>query len=59
MALAKVDHVPRLGPRVAPKVDLASGTGHRGIGGGAEDREGWETEAEGCTGVKRGLAGWR
>ena len=57
-----VDHVLRLGPRVAPKVDLASEKGHTGIGGGAEDREGWETEAEGCIdgmGVNRGLAEWR
>ena len=70
MVLAEEDHVLRLGPRVAPKIDLARGTGHTGIGGGAEDREGWETEdregweteAEGCidgTRVNRGLAGWR
>ena len=60
VALAEVDHVLRLGLRVALKVDLASGTGRRGIGGGAEDREGWETKAEGCIdgmGVKRELAG--
>jgi hypothetical protein len=62
VVLAEEDHVLRLGPRVAPKIDLARGTGHTGIGGGAEDREGWETEAEGCidgTRVNRGLAGWR
>ena len=35
VVLAEVGHVLRLGPRVAPKVDLASGAGHRGIGGGA------------------------
>ena len=62
MVLAEVDHVLRLGPRVAPKVDLASGTGHTGIERGAGDREGWETEAEGRidgTGVSRGSAKWR
>jgi hypothetical protein len=47
VALAEVGHVLHLGPRVALKVDLANGTGHRGIGGGAKDREGWETKAEG------------
>ena len=45
---AEVDHVLPLGPRVASKVDLANRTGHTGIGRGAEDRERWETEAEGC-----------
>ena len=62
MVLAEVGHVLRLGPRIALKVDLASGTGHSGIGGGAEDRVGWETEAEGCIdgmGVKCGFAGRR
>ena len=62
MLLAEVDHVLHLGPIVASKVDLANGTGHTGIGGGAEDREGWETEAEECidgTGVNRGLTEWR
>ena len=62
MMLAEVDHVLRLGPRVTSKVDLANGTDYTGIGGEAEDREGWETEAEGCidgTGVNRGLAEWR
>ena len=35
LVLAEVGHVLCLGPRIAPKVDLASGAGHRGIGGGA------------------------
>ena len=47
VALAEVGHVLRLGPRVAPKVDLANGTGRREIGGGAKNRKGWEPEAEG------------
>jgi hypothetical protein len=47
VALAEVGHVLRLGTRAVPKVDLANGTGHRGNGGGAKNREGWETEAEG------------
>ena len=45
---AEVDHVLPLGPRVTSKVDLANRIGHTGIGRGAEDRERWETEAEGC-----------
>ena len=62
VALAEVGHVLRLGTRAAPKVDLANGTGHRGNAGGAKNRGGWETEAEGSidgTGMRGGLAGER
>ena len=62
VALAEVGHVLRLGTRAAPKVDLANGTGHRGNGGGAKNRGGWEMEAEGSideTGMRGGLAGER
>ena len=55
---AEVDRVLPLGPRVASQVDLANRTGHTGIGRGAEARERWETEAEGCidgTGGKRAV----
>jgi hypothetical protein len=55
---AEVDHVLSLGHRVASKVDLANRTGHTGIGRGAEDRERWETEAEGCIDGTGGTEDW-
>ena len=53
---AKMGHVLRLGPRAAPKVDMADWTSHRETGGGAADGSGREMEAEGC--ADRTGRGW-